>query len=332
MKNPHGLKIWWLGSSAIAGCALAILSTCNSGSSTAPPPVSTVAQSNTPASPTAGRDAPSENIAAASATPVFECRWTDQSIKIDGVADEPAWKNAQVIDHFVIPGKHGKDGKPLEATSARLLWDREYLYYFAEMQDSDIYADVTEHNGLVYTNDAFEVFLKPAEDKTGYYEFEVNPLNTTMELFLPARNSGGYERYRHTTEIEHTTAVKIDGTLNHWQDTDRGWSVEGRIRWRDLATTGGRPTVGETWKFAACRVNIGKGINGQELSSCAPYTRPDYHRYEDYAKLKFVRADIGSQTATPPIRGGSSIWRSGSWFRGPPRQWSDSPTRRCRLR
>src|SRR5437870_1151349 len=33
----------------------------------------------------------------------FECRWTDTPIKIDGKADEEAWKHAQVIDQFYLP-------------------------------------------------------------------------------------------------------------------------------------------------------------------------------------------------------------------------------------
>ncbi len=33
----------------------------------------------------------------------FECRWTDMPIKIDGKADEEAWKHAQVIDNFYLP-------------------------------------------------------------------------------------------------------------------------------------------------------------------------------------------------------------------------------------
>ncbi len=35
----------------------------------------------------------------------YECRWTDEPITIDGRADEPAWKHAQTIEHFVIPWK-----------------------------------------------------------------------------------------------------------------------------------------------------------------------------------------------------------------------------------
>ena len=33
----------------------------------------------------------------------FECRFTDGPITIDGKADEPAWKHAQVIDRFYLP-------------------------------------------------------------------------------------------------------------------------------------------------------------------------------------------------------------------------------------
>ena len=55
------------------------------------------------------------------------------------------------------------------------------------MQDTDLYADVTEHNGPTWQNDVFELFFKPADEKPGYYEFEVNPANTTMELFIPLR-------------------------------------------------------------------------------------------------------------------------------------------------
>src|SRR5262249_2195040 len=122
---------------------------------------------------------------AAPAPTVFECRWIDTPIKIDGKADEPAWKTAQVIDNFSVPWL-GKKSRPAQtATKARLLWDRERLYFFADMDDSDLYADVTEHDGQTWDNDVFELFFKPAEDKPGYYEFQVNAANTKMDMFIP---------------------------------------------------------------------------------------------------------------------------------------------------
>src|SRR5881397_1963241 len=61
---------------------------------------------------------------------LFECRWTDLPVRIDGRGDDAAWKGAQVIDRFALPWA----GKPAStATRARLLWDRENLYFLAEM-------------------------------------------------------------------------------------------------------------------------------------------------------------------------------------------------------
>src|SRR5262249_22985727 len=61
--------------------------------------------------------------------PIFECRWADSPMIIDGKADEEAWKHAQVIDHFYLPWLGDKARPARTATKARLLWDREYLYF-----------------------------------------------------------------------------------------------------------------------------------------------------------------------------------------------------------
>src|SRR5438105_9301407 len=42
----------------------------------------------------------------------YECRWIDESITIDGKADEVAWKNAQSIDHFAMPWLGGDARNP----------------------------------------------------------------------------------------------------------------------------------------------------------------------------------------------------------------------------
>jgi uncharacterized repeat protein (TIGR03806 family) len=266
-----------LAAALVAAGALALLATCAGPQRPADKPGDTKASA----------ESASSAVSAASAEPPFECRWADEPITIDGKADEPAWKHAQVIDHFAMPWA-GPNALPHTATRARLLWDREYLYFFADMDDSDLYADVTEHDGMTWNNDVFEMFLKPADDKPGYYEFQVSPANTTMDMFLPTRTSGGYERYKSADAFEFKTAVKLRGTLNRWQDKDTGWSVEGRLRWRDMVQTGGRPNPDEAWKFALCRYDYSVDLDGPELSSCAPLTKPSFHRYEDYATLRFV--------------------------------------------
>src|SRR5438477_613135 len=217
-----------------------------------------------------------------------ECRWADGSITIDGKADEPAWKNAQLIDNFQMawlgPGDHPAPTK----TRARLLWDREYLYFFAEMEDTDVFANVKEHNGQTWDNDVFELFFKPATNKTGYYEFQVNAANTKFDMFLPSRGAGAIPRFKNERKFHVDSAVVVDGTLNQWEDRDTGWSVEGRIPWRDLAPTGGRPEINEVWTFALCRYDYSADLENPALSSSAPLAQRDFHHYEDYAPLKFV--------------------------------------------
>src|SRR6266567_4738779 len=99
----------------------------------------------------------------------FECRWTDTPITLDGVADEPAWKNAQPINAFHLPWLGDKARMGRTATTAKLLWDREYIYFHCEMEDSDLFADIKEHDGELWNNDVFELFFRPDTDKTGYY-------------------------------------------------------------------------------------------------------------------------------------------------------------------
>lgn len=216
----------------------------------------------------------------------YECRWKTGQITLDGRPDESAWQRAQLIDDLRVPGPDHR--RPRTLTRARLLWDRDYLYFAGDMQDVDVIAKVTEHQGMVWTDDCLELFLKPEPANPAYYEFEVNPLNATLELYFPARDSGGYGKFKDLTHIRMKTSVTVRGTPNLPQDRDDGWAVEGRIPWRDLAPTGGHPKPGDVWKFNLCRCDYTSGVEKPELSSCAPLTRPEYHRYEDYADLKFV--------------------------------------------
>lgn len=230
----------------------------------------------------------------------FECRWADTPIAIDGKLDDAAWKHAEVIDSFFLPWLKDKARPARTATKARLLWDREYLYFAAEMEDGDLYADVKEHDGQTWDNDVFELFFKPAVDKPGYYEFQVNAAGTIFDLFLPQRNAGGTVRFKKDGDFHIEAKVALDGTLNKWTDKDKGWTVEGRMPWRDFLRAGGRPNPDDAWKFALCRYDYSVDFEGPELSTCAPLKSkpfPDFHLHEDYATLKFIGPDV--KTSAP---------------------------------
>lgn len=282
----------------VAVTMLALSASCTSRSQ---PPAQAGASPEQAARAEASASA-ADPAAGATAQPEFECRFTDGPITIDGKADEPAWARAQVIDQFRIPwAPPGPAREPRSPTRARLLWDDQHLYFFAEMPDRDLYADITEHQGELWYNDVFELFFKPAADKLAYYEFEVNAANATLELAIPARGAGGYPRFKKTTRVEMKTAVTLDGSLNRWQDRDQGWTVEGRFRWSDFAPTGGRPRSGDSWAFNLCRYDYSVDFESPELTCIAPLTRPDFHRYEEFVPLRFTSPDIPrrAQSARP---------------------------------
>lgn len=216
----------------------------------------------------------------------YDCRFTEEPIAIDGALDEPAWRQAVVIENFSTPWLGAADVPAARATRARLLWDREHLYVAADMDDGDLYADLAEHDANTWENDVFEVFLKPAVEAPSYFEFHVTPANTRFDCFLPRR--GHMPRFRRDGEFRVESAVAVRGTLDSWRDTDQGWTVELRIPWVDLARAGGRPEPGDEWRFALCRYDYDVSREQPELSTCVRLTRFNFHRHEDYARLRFL--------------------------------------------
>ena len=196
-----------------------------------------------------------------------ECRCVAGPIKLDGVLDEAAWGKLLAWRLRCLLA----ESQARTATTARLLWDDDYLYFSADMEDADLYAVVKECNGMTWYDDVFEMFLKPSEDKLAYYEFKVNALNTDLELFFPSRGAGGYGRFAPLSKLGMESAVHLDGTLNHWEDVDKGWTVEGRIPWTAFQATGGRPKPGDKWRFALCRYDYSATLD--RPASCRPPRR-----------------------------------------------------------
>ena len=218
-------------------------------------------------------------------SPNYECRWAPAPPVIDGRDDDPIWQQAQAVENFRLGWQPGAPAAR-EGTRARLLWDREFLYFFARMDDADVSATVKEHDGPMWQNDVFEIFLKPSPTHAGYYEFEANPHAAVVDAFFPTAESRRNRAQLRVGQFHLDAKVTITGTLNDSRDRDTGWTVEGRIPWSDLAPTGGRPVPGEVWHVNFARVN--GTAKAQELSSAAALTQPSFHRTEDYAPLKFV--------------------------------------------
>lgn len=216
-----------------------------------------------------------------------ECRWADKAPVIDGKLDDPAWKLAAVIDRF--PAFWKKEATaPAHATKARLVWDREGLYFAAEMTDADVRAFGTKHNDSLWNGDVFELFFKPSTDRPEYFEFQSNPKSVLFESAFLERNRPT-EPIPTAKPLGMSAVAVVRGTLDRSGDSDQGWTVEGRIPWSAFAPSFAPPEAGTIWAFALCRYDYyGPEKTPPVLMSSAPLTQPSFHRFEDYGRLRFV--------------------------------------------
>ena len=66
----------------------------------------------------------------------------------------------------------------------KMLWDDQYLYIAADLEEPHVWATLTAHDSVIFRDNDFEVFLNPTGDSVNYFEFEINALNTGWDLFL----------------------------------------------------------------------------------------------------------------------------------------------------
>ncbi len=107
-----------------------------------------------------------------------------------------------------------------------MLWDDNYLYIAAELEEPNVTGTLTKHDSVIFKDNDFEVFIKPLPETKSYYEFEMNALNTGWDLFLPKPYSENGKPDNSWDIAGLKTAVAIQGTLNKSTDTDRGWTLE----------------------------------------------------------------------------------------------------------
>ena len=180
---------------------------------------------------------------------------TKSNINIDGKDDEKAWKDASWTNSFVdIEGL--QKSKPLYDTKVKMLWDDTYLYIYAKLEEPHVWADITKHDAIIYHNNDFEIFIKPYENQNHYFEIEVNPLNTILDLVMIKPYRFGGEAMLHWDAKGLKSAIDIKGSINNPNDEDKYWTVEMAIPFEAIQSFGrsSTPKIGEYWSINFSRV------------------------------------------------------------------------------
>ncbi len=232
---------------------------------------------------------------------------TAGELQIDGKLDEPSWQRAAWTATFVdIEGQR----KPLPAfkTRAKILWDDEYLYLAADLEEPHVWATYTERDATIYHENDFEVFIDPDGDTHQYYEFEINALGTEWDLLLvkPYRDGGPYMNAWDIKGLQ--TAVTVWGSVNNPFDEDQGWSVEMALPWAVLkeATRDKVPPLdGDQWRINFSRVQWAVEYDSGSYTKVegkspdnwvwSPQGLVDMHFPEKWGYVQFAEAVVGRQ-------------------------------------
>ena len=176
------------------------------------------------------------------------------ALKIDGKLDEASWQKAKFTEDFEDISGEGF-ATPKYKTNAKMLWDDDYLYVGAVLEEPNIVANLTQRDTIIYYDNDFEVFIDPDNDGHNYYEIEVNARNVIFDLVLekPYRVGGDFFLQWDCPGLK--SAIHCEGTLNNPNDVDKFWSVEMAIPRQALTSSfNNLLKAGNVWRINFSRV------------------------------------------------------------------------------
>jgi len=231
----------------------------------------------------------------------YTCKNSPNALKIDGKLDDAAWRLAPWTKDFIDIEGTSKP-KPRFRTRAKMLWDEQYFYIAAELEEPQLWATYDRHDRVIFHEHDFEVFLDPDGDGLHYFEFEMNALNTGWDLYLAKRYSDNGKADDGWEMPGLKTAVHLKGTLNNPTDKDKGWTLEIAMPWSAF-NRGPRPALppknSEEWRVNFSRVEwmldvvAGKYEKRKGLKEdnwvWSPQGVINMHVPEKWGKVKFIQ-------------------------------------------
>ncbi len=220
---------------------------------------------------------------------------TDQGIRIDGHSNETDWQLAPTLD-FIMPWSDLKKER-VQSTVARLLWDDDNLYIVYECADPYLDAEVENHDGPVYQEDAVEIFATPNAANEGgitYFGYEMNIKGTLLDYIA----FGGSDEWTSNIHFPWQSegvqiATSFDGTLNDHTDVDRGWILEIAIPHDNFRHVSGQipPRDGDIWRAGLNRTAGHQGQFG--VWSDTHSANASFHHATRFGKLIFSTDTTG---------------------------------------
>ncbi len=170
--------------------------------------------------------------------------------------------------------ENGTGAEPEQGTTVACAWDERELRVRFVCVDREPWATITQRDGPLWEEEVVEVFLDPVGDGESYFEIEVNPLGTVLDLVL-RRNRSGYKK---------DFAWDCEGLRAEVARTADGWTAELAIPFASLVAE--PPRAGSEWRANFTRIDRPRDRE-RELSAWSPTRLATFHAPQRFGVLRF---------------------------------------------
>ena len=202
-------------------------------------------------------------------------------VKVDGKAEESVWRQASRYELRTPLSMERPDNRPLQPGNVRFSCDSRYLYVFADFIDDDIVQYGRDNEILCSRGDLLELFIR---NRSGaYWEIHITPTNRSAVIFYANAGRRIFPEALQESTLVQCDAV-LDGTLNNYRDTDKGYCIEAAIPLQLFASED--EGFGDGWTMMAARYNYSKSLDDIEYSASVVLPKINYHAVGFYTPVK----------------------------------------------
>jgi hypothetical protein len=226
-----------------------------------------------------------------------EVKRNESPLEIDGRLDEPQWQAAVFTELFI----HHQDGtETILSTRAKFLWDDQYLYVGFDCEDPDVWATLENRDDHLWNGEVVEILCDPDGNGLNYFEVQVNPLETILDLTLDKAYSEGGQADLDWDLDSIKAGVWIEGTLNDSSDVDVQWQCEVALPFDELVimapTLNFPPLEGDEWRILVTRYDYKrKGEDYVEVSAWNQTNSSSFHVPERFGRIFYSAEDVVSE-------------------------------------
>jgi hypothetical protein len=193
--------------------------------------------------------------------------------ELDADPAQPHWLSCDVLEMFDA----AKGTSPAQRTSVRTLWTPAEWRVLFSCEDADPWATLTQRDAQLFTEETVEVFFDSVGDLESYYELELNPIGTELDIVF-RRSRSGYKG---------DWAWNCAGLRSLVRIVPGGWNAELAIPFSSVSEM---PVNGTRWRVNFCRIDRPSrdGSLPRELSAWSPPMRESFHTPERFGVVEFV--------------------------------------------